>query len=419
MINRFAIISIIVGASLCAHADTGSPDYIVTDLGGDAWSQALAVNNHGQIVGQNVLDGGSGYYGFLYSDGVMSNLGTLGGGFSNAAAINDAGQVAGWASTTSNTIDVFLYSGGVMHDTGVQGFPLGLNQSGEICGYYTVPGGVATHGFVYSNNMFRDLGTLEGGNSGAEAINSNGQVVGYSEVGSSTHAFLWSEGKFVDLANFPHDSDLVPLHAYAINDNGQIIGYAATSSADGYRAYLFMNGRVTDLLGTQPGTSFAFAINNLGQILGSVGPNSPGAGRLFLYSDGQLTFIDEFNVLNAKWSFFSADDINDAGQIVGWGLNPQGRSHAYLLTPVPKVEVASAERIRTAKARIRLHGRASGPVVAVRYRASALGNRYHRADGTSSWHFSVRLKRGKNVVSVSAEGRSLPSEEKQITIYRD
>jgi probable HAF family extracellular repeat protein len=28
--------------------------------------------------------------------------------------------------------------------------------------------------------------------------------------------------------------------------------------------------------------------------------------------------------------------INDAGQIVGYGINPDGYSRAYLLTPVPE-----------------------------------------------------------------------------------
>src|SRR5579871_3407416 len=74
--------------------------YTITDLGtlgGDS-SWAAAVNAAGQVVGQSTtLDGNS--HAFLYSDGTMTDLGTLGGTVSYARGINAAGQVVGGSYT--------------------------------------------------------------------------------------------------------------------------------------------------------------------------------------------------------------------------------------------------------------------------------------------------------------------------------
>jgi len=82
---------------------------IMTDLG--TWrerSQALGINNTGQVVGFSYTTGNNPFNGagighaFIYSGGVMTDLGTLGGTpTSSAYAINDAGQVVGSAETTA------------------------------------------------------------------------------------------------------------------------------------------------------------------------------------------------------------------------------------------------------------------------------------------------------------------------------
>ena len=79
--------------------------YTVTDLGTlgsnsrGSYSEAYCINASGQISGQSssssrrVTDPA-----FLYSDGVMTALGTLGGEYASAHGINTSGQIAGYST---------------------------------------------------------------------------------------------------------------------------------------------------------------------------------------------------------------------------------------------------------------------------------------------------------------------------------
>ena len=77
------------------------------------------------------------------------DLGSLGGAHSFGYAINAGGQVTGYADTSGNAVHAFLYTGGVMTDLGTLGgdgasFGLGINTSGQVTGYSDVDG-VALH----------------------------------------------------------------------------------------------------------------------------------------------------------------------------------------------------------------------------------------------------------------------------------
>jgi probable HAF family extracellular repeat protein len=100
---------------------------------GDSDSTATAindsVNDSDQVVGySNILpteyyDGYwyGPYHAFLYEDGQMKDLGTLGGGSSEAYGINDSGRVIGGSNTSSGERHAFLYENGQMKDLGTLG----------------------------------------------------------------------------------------------------------------------------------------------------------------------------------------------------------------------------------------------------------------------------------------------------------
>jgi probable HAF family extracellular repeat protein len=162
---------------------------------GDNWTNPVAINNAGQVVGNAWFPNTSGSHAFLYSGGVTQDLGTLGGRLSMADAINKNGVVVGWAMAPSTV----------------------ANQDGPI------------HAFVYQNGTMTDLTPALGNNySEAFGINSSGVIVG--EMGSNWygpwHAFMLANGKVTDLNSLlPPGSNWTLLSATGINDLGQIIGF--------------------------------------------------------------------------------------------------------------------------------------------------------------------------------------------------
>ena len=67
-----------------------------------AESAATAINESAQATGYAPNAEGI-PHAFIYSGGVMTDLGTLGGAFSVGHAINDGGRVVGWSLTTGNS----------------------------------------------------------------------------------------------------------------------------------------------------------------------------------------------------------------------------------------------------------------------------------------------------------------------------
>ena len=152
----------------------------------------------------------------------FTDLGTLGGSFSGANAINDHGQVGGLATIP--------------------------------------PTNIPFHAFLWENGTMTDLGTLGGITSQAHGINTRGQVVGSSSISTGTqHAFLWHDGVMLDL-DTPTN---VASEADVINDAGQIAGTIDQI------AFIWEDGVMTEL-GTLPGFagSFGHGINQAGEVVG-------------------------------------------------------------------------------------------------------------------------------------------------------
>jgi probable HAF family extracellular repeat protein len=172
-------------------------DGAMHDLGtlGGGTSEAKAINGGGTAVGRSDTSSFASHA-FLY-DGAIHDLGTLpGGNYSNATDINAAGIVIGLANNAAGEYHAFLYDG-VMHDLGtLPGFSvssgLGINASGQVVGGLT---GSAFHAFLYDNGSMFDLNTLVVNLGGwtlwsAEDINDSGAIVGSGVVDGTTHAFL-------------------------------------------------------------------------------------------------------------------------------------------------------------------------------------------------------------------------------------
>ena len=313
-----------------AQPARGDVKYTVTDLGvlpGGTDSFAAGVNNLGQVVGVSDIPH-VGSKAFLYSNGQMQDLGTL-GGQSDATGINDAGQIVGWAVTTTGDTHAFLYGNGHMQDLGTLGgsgsYAGGINGTGQVAGYSYLSNG-DIRAFLYSGGQMQDFSA--GSFDAAYAINNVGQIVGQGPSGA---ALLYSGGTTKDLGTLPGGAD---YHPTGINDAGQVAGTFSIELSP--HAFLYSGGQMKDL-GALWGTysySDAEGINNAGQVVGEFDTGT--ASGAFLYSNGTMIDLSTLIDPSSGWTLGGATAINDLGQIVGNGYNSAGQNDAFLLTPTPE-----------------------------------------------------------------------------------
>jgi probable HAF family extracellular repeat protein len=241
--GQVAGLSTLPGGGLRGFLFTGATMIELGIVG--ARSEARAINASGQVVGDTFLGPETNARrAFLYFDGALSLLPTLGGTQAGANGINDRGQVTGYSTRSDDLYRyAFLYSGGGVVDLGTLGgeasVGYAINANGEVTGAsHFAPGNFRQHAFIYSNGQMRDIGGRGTGQSFGYGINALGTVVGAAETNGSfqntpvQHAFVYQDGEMQDLNLLTSGLDgFVLARANAINDNGQIVasGYPAKS----------------------------------------------------------------------------------------------------------------------------------------------------------------------------------------------
>ncbi len=310
IMTGLALMALIVSAAGVARPARAEILYTLTDLGtlGGTSSYGAGVNNYGQVAGYAYTAGG-GAHAFLSgpNGGPLQDLGTLGGTNSYGYAVNASGQVAGASYTAGNFGPLAFLSGpggGVLQDLGTlpggdSSFGYGVNAPGQVAGDSFVPADRAYHAFLSGPNggPLQDLGTLPGFDSSlGYAVNGSGQVAGTSynslnpPLAGPEHAFLSGPGggPLQDLGTLPGGDYSI---GYAVNDAGQVVGLSGTPT---------------------------------------------GATLAFLYSGGQMLDLNDLIAPGSRFTLESAQGISDTGYIAGYGIAPNGQTHAFLLTPVPE-----------------------------------------------------------------------------------
>ena len=293
-----------------------------------------------------------------------------GGYESGAQAVNSRGQVVGWAlntvsdpnsmallSTLFNFYEpiysfqarAFLWQNGVMKDlgtlgTGTDAFAMAINEQGQVIGIsYTssTPNGVTTScstgpiptqdPFLWENGKMIDLGTL-GGTCGLPAwINNFGQVVGSSDLAGdqNAHTFLWTRQKGMqDLGTLGGSSSGPSM----VNDFGEVVGESLLPGDNQGDAFLWKNGTMHDL-GSLEGCAAALAINVRSQVVGNWGDFPNCDAGAFLWENGG-PIVDLSTLISPPTDLsVSVISINDQGEIAGNADNASDIGHAILLIP--------------------------------------------------------------------------------------
>ncbi|HEY6620742.1 MAG TPA: hypothetical protein VIY68_14450 [Steroidobacteraceae bacterium] len=292
--------------------------------GANSWDNPFGgeINDRGEAVGYSelaVLDpNGEDICGFgthhecrafIYRKGHMSALPTLGGNNAQASAMNNRGQITGFAE--DGTVDSSCPTNATNNRTQLP--------------------------VIWEKGKAHALPTVGKEPDGeADSINDQGEAVGYSGTCTAAlHAVFWrNEHTALPLPDLGNGG-----FAFGISNEGQIVGTVGSADGSTQLAALWRNG-VLKNLGTLPGDFAAIAsgINDRGQVVGSTQDSSFGFVHAFIWQDGVMTNLATLFPASSNLLPTMANSINSAGQIAGMGTvltGPHaGETHAFLATPV-------------------------------------------------------------------------------------
>jgi probable HAF family extracellular repeat protein len=361
---------------LLADAQT---TYAITDLGtlGGTFSVAGYVNANGAVGGASTLAGDTVVHAFLWENGVMTDLGPGINGPNSAGGINNASEVssgeAQYSSTAASGAEMLFCASdspfvpfvchaatwtgsGVLTDLGTLGGPgsaaLFINDSGQVVGvsetrtidpFGFFPAGTgggfpAIRGFVLENGKMKQLSTLGGYDSLANANNNVGQVGGTAQLAGGIdptvgfvpqHPVTWTNGAILDLGTLGGKFGFVE----SMNSVGQVAGITTLAGEEHVHGFLWQNGVMTDV-GTLPGDtdSDVSQINNLGEGVGFSGNST--SMRATILQNGVMTDLNTLVPANSGYQLLGSTGNNNVGQIVVLAVVvATGETHAVLLTP--------------------------------------------------------------------------------------
>ena len=274
-----ALLVWLVGGSLfTSPADAVEYSFITFDVPGGIDTEILGLNNVGEFVGVY----GAATTGFLYSRGVVSTVAFPGA-------------------------DVTV--------------PYGINDSGDITGYY-IAGGV-THGFVRVRDVYTSFDVPTATQTFGRGINNRREIVGQYTTDTNPNRGFVRLGDTFTTIDSPIGGEIT---AYGINDAGDIVGYIGVSGS--VQTFRLVRGNMELIRFQNNVATYGLGINNAGDIVGvTCEVICDAAGNTIYVLSG-----DTFSFVAPPGIFGDAHGINDHGQLAGFYFDAGGR-HGFIATP--------------------------------------------------------------------------------------
>ena len=271
----------------------------------------------------------------VWSNDTQIDLGIrISSSIQDAAPINDAGQVAGVIGDEGYR--PFLWQAGVV--TRLPSLPgttvtriYGINAGGTVVGYNRIPwgGGLAYESVLWQGGTVTDLHLPYGHI--VTAINDS-DALAIMTIYSGQRSYVLSGGS-TNVVEWPGLPVGGGTGALDLNNAGQVCGWFTFEGGVSLHAFLWPGGAGAPLPEFPYGGSKAVALNNLGHAVGYA-YRAASDNPAVLWRDGIMTCLNDLpEVQSAGWWSLVARDINDHGQIVGFGYD-DGLVRAFLLSPV-------------------------------------------------------------------------------------
>jgi hypothetical protein len=334
MLGRFSVRVVVAVALACAFAPVATAGaqsaYSVVEIGtvaGFDTTEGDGINASGQVVGTLRGDPYRGEWSaFVWdpSSGLRA-LGELAGEGTFGQGINDRGVVTGAAGGGHVYFEPTAFrwtAAGGFERLGL-GTPADINNAGQVIGSTAGPGWVRWN----ASGQLQPFGRSIYGS--PQAVNSNGQIVGYAPGAASAQVWTSQTG-LGELPPFPRAFGAV---ASDINDLGNATGWANVAFSArrntgcgvgaGSCAVIWRDGRPTAV---GPDGSYGYGINDGDDVVGEL-IGGAYALRAFLYRDGVFSDLNRL-VPAGSPVLEQARAINDAGWILA-----NGRGRAFVLIP--------------------------------------------------------------------------------------
>jgi probable HAF family extracellular repeat protein len=346
MTVRYRLATMLVFALLATAPPTSAQTprlYHVEELGsfGGPYLVGLAINNHGDVAGYAYLADGT-IHAFRWTEsGGLEDLGANGGWLSQAAGINDNGDVVGVYLDAANEPHGFVAPrGGAMRDLRTPQRQIvrvnSITNDGRMTGMlYSFTPSFQVHAFrTLVDGTLEDLGNTVYASVGWH-INANGEVTGYeahTTSGTEQSAFRFSDGLGkVDLGTVGGARS----SGMAINNSGVVVGWSEGAAADAWsRAFRARPGSSIEDLGTLGGLNAgAESINDAGAVVGWATGQYFMTAFVYTDADGMMDLNTRVVPADGSRVIYDAIGVNDAGQIVGLYSTAAGTG-TVRLTPV-------------------------------------------------------------------------------------
>jgi probable HAF family extracellular repeat protein/VCBS repeat-containing protein len=291
-------------------------------------SQAFGVNDVGQVVGAVEQDGEIAAATWRVSPDKTEStlLPALAGAFSAAYDINNAGDVVG-TSLGARGFEPVVWSDGSLSKISVDGMSAGqveaINDAGLLAGLMVEPGGQESAIRGVQDQVGR-IGTED---TRAYALNELGVAVGSKEVSEQVRAARWASDGVEQVLT---GSGSAFAEAYGINDSGWIVGTFVPSTAEGKTGQVDL--RSNDVLFSaraDAGMEIRFDLGPADD--GTLAKTLGSSMRAALWIGESLLDLNALVPAESGWTLIEARDVNNRGQIVGYGTF-EGEPRAFILT---------------------------------------------------------------------------------------